>query len=80
MATRADILPIITMGQSIRSGALAGASAGMSNDNTVELLEDLRDIGRRNEENTEAFVDILGMQFAFDKERFRRERERKRTR
>ena len=75
MATRADILPIITMGQSISGGALAGASAGMSNDNTVELLEDLRDIGRRNEENTEAFVDILGMQFAFDKERFRRERD-----
>lgn len=75
MATRADILPIISMGQSLSAGALAGASAGMSNDNTVELLEDLRDIGRRNEENTEAFVNILGMQFAFDKERFRRERD-----
>lgn len=80
MATRADILPIISMGQSISSGALAGAGASVSNDNTVELLEDLRDIGRRNEENTEAFVDILGMQFAFDKERFRRERDQLRER
>ena len=49
------------MGQSISGGALAGGSAGMSND-IVELLEDLRDIGRRNEENT-SIVDILGMQF-----------------
>ena len=80
MATRADILPIISMGQSISSGALAGAGASVSNDNTVELLEDLRDIGRRNEENTEAFVDILGMQFAFDKERYRRERDQLRER
>ena len=75
MADRADILPIISMGQTISAGALAGAGASMSNDETVNLLEDLRDIGRQNEENTEAFVNILGMQFAFDKERFRRERE-----
>ena len=80
MAIREDILPIISMGQSISSGALAGAGASVSNDNTVELLEDLRDIGKRNEENTEAFVDILGMQFAFDKERFRRERDQLRER
>ena len=75
MADRADILPIISMGQTISAGALAGAGASMSNDETVNLLEDLRDIGRQNEENTEAFVNILGMQFAFDKERFRRERD-----
>ena len=80
MADRADILPIISMGQTISAGALAGAGASMSNDETVNLLEDLRDIGRQNEENTEAFVNILGMQFAFDKERFRRERDQLRER
>ena len=75
MAVREDILPIISMGQTLSAGALAGAGASVSNDNTVNLLEDIRDIGRQNEENTEMFVNILGMQFAFDKERFRRERD-----
>ena len=75
MATRADILPIISMGQSITTGALTGAAASAENDNVVPVLEDLRDISLRNEENTETFVNILGMQFGFDKERFRRERD-----
>ena len=53
MAVREDILPIISMGQSLSAGALAGAGSSMSNDETINLLEDLRDIGRQNEENTE---------------------------
>ena len=75
MADRADILPIISMGQGISAGALAGMSAGAANDNTVNLLEDLRDIGRQNEENTQSLLDTMMDMFSFDKERFRRERD-----
>ena len=78
MAVREDILPIISMGQSITGGALAGAAASAENDNVLPVLEDLRDISLRNEENTDTFVELLGMQFGFDKERFRRERDQKR--
>ena len=74
MADRADILPIISMGQSINAGALAGAGAS-ANDNTIGVLEDLRDIGRQNEENTQSLLDTFMDMFAFDKERFRRERD-----
>jgi hypothetical protein len=75
MATRADILPIISLGQSFNANALAGVGASAANDNTVNLLEDLRDIGRQNEENTQSLLETMAGMFAFDKERFRRERD-----
>ena len=80
MADRADILPIISLGQSFNAGALAGVGASAANDNTVNLLEDLRDIGRQNEENTQSLLDTFMDMFAFDKERFRRERDQLRER
>ena len=73
MADRADILPIISMGQSMTGGMLSGA--GAANDNTIGVLEDLRDIGRQNEENTQSLLETMVGMFAFDKERFRRERD-----
>jgi|TARA_B100001094_G_C18153071_1_gene784835 hypothetical protein len=73
MADRADILPIISAGQSMTGGVLAGA--GAANDNTIGVLEDLRDIGRQNEENTQSLLQTMVDMFSFDKERFRRERD-----
>ena len=65
MADRADILPIISAGQSMTGGVLAGA--GAANDNTIGVLEDLRDIGRQNEENTQSLLQTMVDMFSFDK-------------
>ena len=59
-------------------GTLAGAQAAVgsiSSDGAIPLLEDMRNIAAENEKNTENMFNVFLDMFAFDKERYARERD-----
>ena len=62
------------VGSAITGGATAVATSGVS----VDLLEDIRSVGKENEKNTQSLLDTMREMFAFDKEAFRRERDQAR--
>ena len=67
------------VGSALSGGTMAMAGAGASGGaDTIPLLEDLRAIGRENERNTQSFMETLRAMFAFDKEKFARERDQAR--
>ena len=80
MALRDSIVGAITSGQNAVGSALTGGTAAVAtNDNgAIPLLEDLRSITRENEGNTERLTNVLRDMFAFDKNRFARERDQAR--
>ena len=67
------------VGSALTGGTMAMAGAGASGGaDTIPLLEDLRAIGKENERNTQSFMETLKAMFAFDKEKFARERDQAR--
>lgn len=78
--TRGSALAVIQSAQmAVGSAITGGAGAVAANDNgSIPLLEDLRDIGKQNESNTEALLNTMKQIFAFDKDRFARERDQAR--
>jgi len=67
------------VGSALTGGTMAMAGAGASGGaDTIPLLEDLRAIGKENERNTQSFMETLRAMFAFDKEKFARERDQSR--
>jgi len=62
------------VGSAITGGATAVATSGVS----VDLLEDIRSVGKENEKNTQSLLDTMREMLAFDKEAFRRERDQAR--
>jgi len=76
MALRDSIIGAIQSGQMAVGSALTGGGAALtSGTGTVPLLEDLRNITKENESNTEKLTNVLRDMFAFDKEKFARERD-----
>ena len=80
MAIRDSIVGAIQSGQMAVGSALTGGGAAVadSGSGAVPLLEDLRSISRENEGNTERLTNVLRDMFAFDKNRFARERDQAR--
>ena len=67
------------VGSALTGGTMAMAGAGASGGaDTIPLLEDLRAIGKENERNTQSFMETLKAMFAFDREKFARERDQAR--
>jgi len=62
------------VGSAITGGATAVTSSGVS----IDLLEDIRSVGKENEKNTQSLLDTMRDMLAFDKEAFRRERDQAR--
>ena len=77
MAIRDSIVGAIQSGQMAVGSALTGGGASVGGA-SVPLLEDLRGIARENEGNTERLTNVLANMFAFDKQRFARERDQSR--
>ena len=53
----------MAVGSALRGGQAAVAGAGGDSPQTVMLLEDLREIGRETEKNTQSVFDILKNMF-----------------
>ena len=66
------------VGSALKGGqmAMAGGDGGASQ--SIPLLEDLRQIGRENEKNTESMLNVFKDMFAWDKEKFARMRDQSR--
>ena len=77
MAIRDSIVGAIQSGQMAVGSALTGGGASVGGA-SVPLLEDLRGIAKENESNTERLTNVLANMFAFDKQRFARERDQSR--
>ena len=79
--TKGALISAVKSAQTAVGSMLTGGSMAMSmptsggNPEDTLLLEDLREIGKENEKNTEKMVNIFGAMFAWDKEKFRRERD-----
>ena len=68
----------MAVGSMLKGGqmAMGGGDGGASQ--SVPLLEDLREIGRQNEQNTESMLSIFKAMFVFDKDQAARLRDQKR--
>ena len=78
--TKGSMIAAIQSAQMAVGSALAGGQASMAgasgdSPQTVMLLEDLREIGRENEKNTQSVFAILKSMFVFDKDAARRLRD-----
>ena len=74
----AKLSAVVQSGQMAVGGTLAGAQAAVgsiSSDGAIPLLEDMRNIAAENEKNTENMFNVFLDMFAFDKERYARERD-----
>ena len=68
----------MAVGSMLKGGqmAMGGSDSGASQ--SVPLLEDLREIGRQNEQNTESMLSIFKAMFIFDKDQAARLRDQSR--
>ena len=80
MALRDSMVGVIQSGQMAVGSALTGGGGAIAaNDNgALPLLEDLRSISRENESNTQRLTNVLRDMFAFDKNKFARDRDQAR--
>ena len=58
----------MAVGSALKGGQMAMGGSDGASSQSVPLLEDLREIGKENEQNTQSMLSIFKAMFIFDKE------------
>ena len=68
----------MAVGSALKGGQMAMGGSDGASSQSIPLLEDLREIGRENEQNTQSMLSIFKAMFVFDKDQAARLRDQRR--